>query len=84
MEIFVFIFNNTNNTLIESKKISCTTFLTSEKIKEILSQWKKVRFSDDSITSHQKSGPEIRQIACTQGFQLLKCSHALDQSLETV
>ena len=30
------------------------------------------------------SGPEIRQIACIQGFQFVKCSHALDQSLETV
>ena len=62
--------------LLSPRNYSFTTFLTSEKIKEILNQWIKVIFSD-SVMSHKKSGPEIRQIASIQGFQFLK-------SLETV
>ena len=37
--------------LLSPRNCSFTTFLTSEKIKEILSCWKKVIFSD-SVTSH--------------------------------
>ena len=69
--------------LLSPRNYSFKTFLTSEKIKEILIQWKKVILSD-SVMSHQKSDPEIRKTAWIQFFQLLKCSHVLDQSLKTV